>query len=68
MTLIDLRLEYKRDTGDGNTPINHGYYGDVRYILWLEEKLLEQTKKKEEPIFIPFTEMTDEELFNLSKQ
>lgn len=44
MTLIDLRMEYKRKTGISDVPISHGYYGDVEYILWLENELLELRK------------------------
>ena len=66
MTLIDLRLLYKQDTGDASVPISHGYYDELDYILWLEEKLLEKFNEKlEDPEFIEFKEMTEEELFNL---
>ena len=40
MTLIDLRLEYKQETGINNVPISHDHYADVRYVMWLEERLL----------------------------
>ena len=40
MTLIDLRLEYKRQTGEKHIHISHDNYADVRYVMWLEERLL----------------------------
>jgi len=44
MTLIDLRLEYKRQTGKSNIPINHDHYDDPEYIVWLEEQIVELNK------------------------
>jgi hypothetical protein len=46
MTLIDLRMNYKKLTGDNFVPLNHGYFGDVNYILWLEELLLKHINLK----------------------
>jgi hypothetical protein len=39
-TLIDLRMEYKRQTGDNETPISHDYFDDPKYIVWLEDYIL----------------------------
>lgn len=52
MTIIDLRMEYKKATGDPYVPITHDHYNDVNYILWLEEQLLEMKKLHKK--FIPF--------------
>ena len=52
LTLIDLRVEYKRDTGDANTPISNGYFGDDDYITWLEDQLLKHKDLKRR--LIPF--------------
>ena len=51
-TIIDLRLEYKKETGDPYTPITHGYYDAVEYVLWLEEKVIALKKLKQK--LIPF--------------
>lgn len=52
MTLIDIRLEYKKATGDPAVTISHGYYGSVQYVMWLEEQLL--LYKKLHAKFIPW--------------
>ena len=67
MTLIDLRLAYKRATGDNHTPINNGHYNTTEYIVWLEEQLTEQYVKPI-PRQITFNAMTDEELFKFRTQ
>jgi hypothetical protein len=48
MSLIDLRLEYKRQTGKPNIPINHDHYDDPEYIIWLEEELIKLKQKEDE--------------------
>lgn len=40
MTIIDLRLEYKQDTADQNTPISNEPYINEEYEEWLERQLL----------------------------
>jgi len=40
MTTIDLRLEYKQDTADQNTPISNRPYINEEYEEWLERQLL----------------------------
>lgn len=67
MTLIDLRIAYKRATGDHSTPINHGHYNATEYVVWLEEQLTERYVKPV-PEKILLEDMTDEELFKLRTQ
>jgi hypothetical protein len=50
MTLIDLRMHYKRLTGNNDVPISHDYFGDVKYIIWLEEELLRLMEMKQKLI------------------
>ena len=47
MTIIDLRLEYKKEMGANCVPINYDYYDDVDYVLWLENTVLELKSQKE---------------------
>lgn len=47
MTIIDLRLLYKRETGINEVPINHDFYDDVDYVLWLENTILELKSQRE---------------------
>ena len=44
-TIVDLRLKYKRDTGDINAQLM-GLFNKVEYIAWLEEKLLKHIELK----------------------
>ena len=46
LTLIDLRVEYKRNSGNSNTPLSHGHFSDVDYIVWLEDQLLKHKDLK----------------------
>lgn len=39
-TIIDLRMEYKRDTGELNVPLSSERFCDTDYVQWLEERLL----------------------------
>jgi hypothetical protein len=47
LTLIDVRMEFTRESGI-EVPLNHGWCGDVEYIFWLENKLVDvmNLKKK----------------------
>jgi hypothetical protein len=49
-TLIDLRLQYQKETGNDNIPISHDHCDDVEYIVWLEEHLLRLMRLKQELI------------------
>jgi hypothetical protein len=40
MTLLDLRLEYRKDTGDQNIPLSGITWDDAEYVSWLEDQLL----------------------------
>jgi len=44
MTIVDLRMQYKKETGNPYVPLTHEHYDDVEYILWLENQLLELKK------------------------
>lgn len=50
ISLIDLRLEYKYQTGDPNVPLSHSHYDDVNYIVWLEDKIIKLKQLKQELI------------------
>ena len=41
ITEIDLRLEYKKETGDPSTPINKTLWTNSDYVRWLERRLIE---------------------------
>ena len=45
MTVVDLRIEYEKETGDRTTPIDSAVFTEVDYVQWLEEKLLEVANK-----------------------
>ena len=40
MTLLDLRLEYRKDTGDQSIPLSGITWNDAEYVSWLEDQLL----------------------------
>ena len=50
MTIIDLRMQYKRETGDPRVPISYEHYADVAYIIWLEEQLIKHMELKKKLI------------------
>ncbi len=62
MTTIDLRLEYKQDTADQNTPISNRPYINEEYEEWLERQLLfiRNTLSINKRALIKLEEMKDE--------
>jgi len=50
MTIVDLRMQYKKETGNPYVPLTHEHYDDVEYILWLEERLIKLLELKQKLI------------------
>lgn len=59
MDLINLRIKYKQDTGDQNTPISNEPFDSSDYIEWLEYKLI---SLYEGPV-IRLGDLSDQQLF-----
>lgn len=45
-TLVDLRLEFYKQTGWGPGFVNNDPYTNLIYVQWLEDKVLKQMNKE----------------------
>jgi len=54
-TLIDLRMEYHRETGIG-VPLTNEFCNDMHYVCWLEDYLVRTLELKRQ--FIPWEPIT----------